>query len=64
MVPPEPRLTCLGVFMLLLFFFLLRSTLLRHLVWDADDVPVLQQQGGVFSDGAAALRGRTHDLFL
>lgn len=30
----------------------------------ADDVPVLQQQGGVLSDGAAAFRRRAHDLLL
>lgn len=30
----------------------------------ADDVPVLQQQGGVLPDGAAALRRRADDLLL
>lgn len=36
-----------------------------YLSWgDADDVPVLQQQGGVLPYGAAALRRRAHDLLL
>lgn len=61
-MPPPPPVPPLSP--VLMHLFVCASSRVVNVVWDADDVPILQQQGGVLPDGAAALRGRAHDLLL